>query len=57
MTNVSPPVIGVQDTPKGGIAGLISKRPVVLIAAVAAGFLLGRLIKRVAHGRLSHDSR
>ena len=50
MTNVSPPVIGVPDTGRGGIAGLIRHRPVVLLVAVAAGFLVGRVVKWGAAG-------
>ncbi|GAA4205169.1 hypothetical protein [Actinocatenispora rupis] len=40
--------------PLDRVTELIRQRPVVLIAAVAAGFLLGRLVKRAIRGR-SHD--
>ncbi|BCJ32997.1 hypothetical protein Athai_05000 [Actinocatenispora thailandica] len=47
------------DEPSDGPAGgplarageLIRQRPVVLVAAVAAGFVLGRLVKRIARSR------
>lgn len=37
--------------PLGRVGELIRQRPVVLVAAVAAGFLLGRLVKRAARSR------
>jgi hypothetical protein len=37
--------------PLGRVGELIRQRPVVLVAAVAAGFVLGRLVKRIARSR------
>lgn len=47
---VSSPVIGVPTEHRHGalarVGALVRKPPVVLVAAAAAGFLLGRLLKR-----------
>ncbi|BCJ26091.1 hypothetical protein AB0I55_08700 [Actinocatenispora sera] len=37
--------------PLGRVGELIRQRPMVLVAAVAAGFVLGRLVKRIARSR------
>jgi len=37
--------------PLGRVGDLLRHRPYLLVAAVAAGFLLGRLVKRAARSR------
>lgn len=44
------------ESPLTRVTDLIRNRPVVLVAAVAAGFVLGRLLKRVLRSRTEATS-